>query len=1120
MPSDVSYMPLPSHNGPGGGGTGFHRTSSLSRRSRLSALFTRRRIFILLGILSGFLLIQLFFFSDDTLTQERLAALKSYYPWQHPTSTGVPDNVQPVSSSQTAAAPTVAPAPPSTPSSVSEHIDANKGVAPIKGSNHLTQDAFPAVFKGSQPDWDKIYPDGNPHQGVIPTRLLAILEKEPISERPPRPLNPPTITAEMWKVKEWSPSADGSRTTFEDNENADKQAVEADWRNSPFNKWRPPLSDLRTPPQSPLPKVQFPFADPSRHSGNNADPAAEELARKRQKLVRNAFLHAWEGYKRLAWGHDELKPVSAKPNDNFNGWGATPVDVLDTLLVMDLPQEYDYARQHARDIDFHLVGGGRSAYGSADGRIPVFETAIRYLGGLLSAYDLSGDELMKHRAEELAQLIMPAFETTSGLPVGRIKMQDQGMQHMSTGSVVLAEVGSLLLEFTRLWQVTGNRTYFDRVQRVTDYLEHNITSGKSGALLGTNLYPDTHSTSGTISFGGMADSYYEYLIKEYQLMGGRLKQYGRMYSAAIESAKKILIRDVQSVPNASSLLNIGEVYAGSGEDANPYMKLEHLSSFAGGMLGLGSKLLPERQSDLELAIRYTDTCYWAYNSSLTGIGPEDLSFDGGVFHILGKKETKKSDTLPRSLESAVAAEQERDTAAAERSSPTSEERQEVLESVAQLVKKAKTEGKAAAAVRSLTDSIKALAFQDRATSLYPVGVASSAAAYRNRPETIESVFYMWRITGDPEWRERGWQMFSSWVVHSMTDHGFSSLENVYAVPATKGDSQESYTFAETFKYYYLLFSPPELISLDHYVFTTEAHPLLVPQNGKYTRPGQGPRKFWTPSDSHEPSKASGLYSGGEGGLVGGLTHVQKAFVYQSWKSKNRQRALLELAERAATPFGDDVVAEERDFADEASVKREEPEKKRSSASQVTPRHLMQALVDASQADQAATSEAQALAGNGANVGNIPTILNAEVLQTVMQRLIEADQVAEDRVWALTEEEEHGTTKLDAAAKLKLMSARAEERADVDRFVEAIRGILTPPQQQQTATTTSAAEPRQAAPELQQVQERAQEQEQEQQQQQLEARADVVDDADIWERLLSGSDELLMEERDGSQEEYF
>ncbi len=56
---------------------------------------------------------------------------------------------------------------------------------------------------------------------------------------------------------------------------------------------------------------------------------------------------------------------------------------------MDLPEEYNYARQHVRDIDFHVVSGARSAYGGADGRIPVFETSIRYLGGLLSAYDLS-----------------------------------------------------------------------------------------------------------------------------------------------------------------------------------------------------------------------------------------------------------------------------------------------------------------------------------------------------------------------------------------------------------------------------------------------------------------------------------------------------------------------------------------------------------------------------------------------------------------------------------------------------------------------------------------------------------------------------------------------------------
>ncbi|KAK0538717.1 hypothetical protein OC834_000309 [Tilletia horrida] len=1092
MPSDISYTPLPSHNGPGG----FHRTSS-SSRNRLTALFTRKRFLVILGILSTLLLVQLYFFSDDILTPERLAVLKSYAPWQHPPA-GAPPNVELASMGPVATViPTSAAAdkPAAIPlPSAAVHADENKGFAPLQASHHLGPEAFPPAYKGTPPPWDELYPDGNPHHGVIPARLLAVLEKEPVSHRPPRPPTPPTITAEMWKSDIWDPAKHGSKTSFEDNERADMQPIEHDWRDAPWNWWRPPLSDLRKEASgsATLPKVQFPFSNPSRYSGNSVDQEAEELAKKRQRLVRNAFIHAWEGYKALAWGHDELRPVSGRPNDNFNGWGATPVDVLDTLLIMDLPQEYDYARQHTHDIDFHLVGGGRSAYGSADGQIPVFETAIRYLGGLLSAYDLSGDELMKHRAEELAQLIMPAFGTTSGVPVGRIRMQKQQSTHLFSGSPVLAEVGSLLLEFTRLWQVTGNRTYFDRVQRVTDYLDKNITAGRTGSLFGVYLHPEQHSTSGIVSFGGMADSYYEYLIKQYQLMGGRLKQYGRMYAEAIDSARQYLMRDVSVVPNAPSLFNIGETY---GAGRSPTMKLEHLSSFAGGMLGLGSKLLPERASDLELAIRYSETCYWAYNSSTTGIGPEDLIFDDPPSKR-GRRSLSSSSTSPAD------GDEKRGLNGGEGSTAASA---------------------VGSAARAIADAVKSIVLTER-QNRQPTGMYSHSPSYRNRPETIESVFYMWRITGDPAWRERGWQMFSSWVVHSMTDHGFSSLASVYEVPASKTDSQESYTFAETFKYYYLLFSPPELISLDHYVFTTEAHPLLVPQNGAYTRPGQGPRKFWTPTeagasvDPHVPDPASGLYSGGENGPVGGLTHVQKAFVYEGWKTKHARRSLLEIAER--------------------------------SEEEGTPRALMQALVEASQHDQAAHAEAAAQAGGSPTdaqiASTVQTVLDAEVLQTVLKRLEEADRVAEEmvqvRVWdaeelltleeaeerdgleevveddLLEREEEDGHHEaheeralLSEADKLQLLNARAEEKADVERFVSAIRAILQPTVAAASATSetsTTAVQQRSDSVVEEPSERRAATA--------IEPRTEVVEDRELYDSLWAAAEERQREERDARE----
>lgn len=686
-----------------------------------------------------------------------------------------------------------------------EHLDLDSQV-------RITSDSFPAQLSDSiKVNISKAYPVSDPHKGELPAEIYALLDQPPQLTPPPKPKPAPQFKAENWTYHPWTAERNGSRTTPADAERPASQAQAHDWRPPPFAGWSSPVTNLSRASQA-LPRVQYAFEDGQRFSGNKHDTEREQIIAERRRLVRNGFIRAWQGYKTCAWGADELRPVSCKPKNNFNGWGATIVDSLDTLLVMGLHEEYNFARSHVYDIDFHLVGGSRSAYGSADGRVPVFETAIRYLGGLLSAYDLSGDVLMKERAEELAQLIMPAFETYSGLPVGRMRIDDPHQYTVEEPRgkyerIVLAEATSMLLEFTRLWQVTGNRTYFDTVQRVTDFLDRNATAlSRFGTLLPIGLYMQPLQLVGKYTFGGMADSYYEYLIKEHQLLGGRLEQYPRMFSEAMDSAIKFILRRIRVVRKAPSLI----VAASSTSRPLHFgLKLEHLSCFTGAMFALSSKLLPTRRHDLNIARRYTETCWWMYNSTLTGLGPEEMVF----FR------------------------------------PEDQDRFEIIES----------EG--GALVRGAENG-------------YPLqGVRTMNGVHQNRPEAIESVLYMWRVTGDEVWRERGWQMFSSWMTHALTEVGVSSIDNVMRVPPRKTDGQESFALAETFKYYYLLFSPPDLISLDDFVLTTEAHPLLVPKNGSWREAGSRVPllKPWSPP----PPPPSDSYTGGENGLRGGMTNTQK-----------------------------------------------------------------------------------------------------------------------------------------------------------------------------------------------------------------------------------------------------
>ncbi|WFD34142.1 mannosyl-oligosaccharide 1,2-alpha-mannosidase [Malassezia cuniculi] len=685
-----------------------------------------------------------------------------------------------------------------------EHID-------FDSIEKLNSSAFPAELSDSiSITLAKLYPRQDPHRGELSPQVLALLENPPKLTPPPEPKAAPVIPASNWTLHAWSAEKNGSRTSPADAERPDTQQGAFDWRPAPYNGWQPPLANL-TRESKTLPRIQHAFQNGSRFSGRNDDEAREKLIAERRRLVKNAFIRAWQGYKMYAWGADELRPVSRKPKNNFNGWGATIVDTLDTLLVMDLQEEYNYARNHIHDIDFHMIGGTRSAYGQADGRVPVFETAIRYLGGLLAAHDLTGDVLMKERAEELAQLIMPAFETLTGLPVGRIRFDDPTNYTVEEPRgryerVTLAEATSMLLEFTRLWQVTGNRTYFDTVQRVTDFVDRNLTSMSAfGTLLPTGVYTRPLQLVGKYTFGGMVDSYYEYLIKEHQLLGGRLEQYPRMFGQAMDSAIQYLLRKIRVVANAPSLIVAS---MSSARPTSHMLKLEHLSCFTGAMFALSSRLLPSRTHDLEIARRYTESCFWMYNSTFTGLGAEDMLFYR----------------------------------------PEDQDRFEIVE---------KKNGKL---------------YRGSANG-YPIkGVRSMNGIYQNRPEAIESIMYMWRVTGDEIWQERGWQMFASWMTHSLTEVGVSSIVDVMEVPARKGDGQESFALAETFKYYYLLFSPPDLISLDDFVFSTEAHPLLVPKEGKWREAGAHVPHIrpWTP-----PPAASGTYAGGENGVRGGMTNSQK-----------------------------------------------------------------------------------------------------------------------------------------------------------------------------------------------------------------------------------------------------
>ncbi|ORY61002.1 glycosyl hydrolase family 47-domain-containing protein [Pseudomassariella vexata] len=210
----------------------------------------------------------------------------------------------------------------------------------------------------------------------------------------------------------------------------------------------------------------------------------EETAEARQKRihrlnkVKAEMERAWTGYKTYAWMHDELSPVTKKSRDPFCGWAATLVDSLDTLWIMGMKDEFEEAVKAVANIDF--------TYSPQRAEIPVFETTIRYLGGLLGAYDVSGGKaggynILLDKAVELAEILMGVFDTPNRMPVlyYHWKPAHASQPKRAETGISIAELGSLAMEFTRLAQVTQEDKYYDAVARITDAFEDWQNRGTS-----------------------------------------------------------------------------------------------------------------------------------------------------------------------------------------------------------------------------------------------------------------------------------------------------------------------------------------------------------------------------------------------------------------------------------------------------------------------------------------------------------------------------------------------------------------------------------------------------------------------------------------------------------------
>ena len=427
-----------------------------------------------------------------------------------------------------------------------------------------------------------------------------------------------------------------------------------------------------------------------------AKPREDEHARKLADRVRTEFLHAWNNYEHYAWGHDALRPLSKTGHDWYGqSLLMTPVDALDTLLLMHLDAEAERARALiASDLSFD-----RDIY------VKNFEVTIRLLGGLLSSYELTDDKRLLNLAEDLGNRLLPVFNSPTGLPYVYVNLRTGQTRDPVTNP---AETGTLLLEFGTLSRLTGKPVFYEKAKRA---LVETFKRRSPFGLVGESINVETGAWSNTDShISGGIDSYYECLWKCWLLFSDR--DCRTMWEASISAVNKYLADEIR-----------GSLWYGHAD-----MQTGERTKTEYGALDAFFPALLAFSGDLERACRLQASSFKMWN--LYGIEPETLDYK--TMRVV-------------------------------------------------------------------------------------------AGSYHLRPEIIESTYYLYRYTGDPEYRRMGEKMFDDFVKYCRAEAGYAALADV--ISKEQVDEMQSFVLAETFKYFYLLFAPPETLQFDKVIFNTEAHPL-------------------------------------------------------------------------------------------------------------------------------------------------------------------------------------------------------------------------------------------------------------------------------------------------------
>jgi len=361
--------------------------------------------------------------------------------------------------------------------------------------------------------------------------------------------------------------------------------------------------------------------------------------------VRAQMKWAWQGYVERCFGQDQIKPVSGGADAFFfpkgPPLGLTIVEALDTLYVMGLDAEVEQGVRWVVD-NLHF---------DIDGEVQVFETGIRLVGGLLSAWCATHEKKLLALARDLADRLSPAFtRSPTGMPYRFVNLKTGAVRDSQSFP---AEIGTYIAEWGTLGRAVGDKRYFDMAKRAVKAL---FDRRSKIDLVADTIDIETGAwVSRRASVGPPSDSYFEYLWDGWQLFGDPdFKHWYDVHAAAIAkyqaqtSDGSLWFPQVDFETGAvidHHQSELAAFYAGLlGQGGDMARGKAYLASWAGvqaryGVLPEGfdyAKAAPDRITN-ELRPEFADSCL-----NLFLLDPDDRYRELARIHFENMKETSRA----------------------------------------------------------------------------------------------------------------------------------------------------------------------------------------------------------------------------------------------------------------------------------------------------------------------------------------------------------------------------------------------------------------------------------------------------------------------------------------------